>query len=316
MHPEGVWKMRITDAHSRDIFFVAGARSMGIPARIDEVTGKTQYYRQRNWIDVDWEGSQHLNEAPKGLLKLTYTKTGRLDDPRYYSHFSLSKLEDCVPVLQNYPEDCTWKGTFEKGTSVDAGTYVLVSGTRMADGSVLTTLRFIEVKVNQETQVPLEMRENKNGVQVIGNFNSESLYYNLASQTEQSVLATTGRGYFVVGLIAPNTEPTNHALRDIGLYAKDLEAWGRPILLLFANEADQKRFDAATFESLPSTVHYGIDTDGKIAKALVGDLKLTDASSRPLFIIGDTFNRVVFVSQGYTIGLGEQLIKVVHQLNP
>ena len=34
----------------------------------------------------------------------------------------------------------------------------------------------------------------------------------------------------------------------------------------------------------------------------------------PVFIIADTFNRVVFVSQGYTIGLGEQLMKVVHGL--
>ena len=34
----------------------------------------------------------------------------------------------------------------------------------------------------------------------------------------------------------------------------------------------------------------------------------------PIFFIADTFNRVVFLSQGYTIGLGEQLHKVVHGL--
>ena len=32
--PEGVWKARVADKHSRDIFFVAAARSMGVPARI------------------------------------------------------------------------------------------------------------------------------------------------------------------------------------------------------------------------------------------------------------------------------------------
>ena len=32
--PEGVWKARVADAHSRDIFFVSMARSMAIPARI------------------------------------------------------------------------------------------------------------------------------------------------------------------------------------------------------------------------------------------------------------------------------------------
>ena len=40
--PAGVWRARVADAHSRDIFFVSMARSMGIPARIDEVTGMVQ----------------------------------------------------------------------------------------------------------------------------------------------------------------------------------------------------------------------------------------------------------------------------------
>ncbi len=34
----------------------------------------------------------------------------------------------------------------------------------------------------------------------------------------------------------------------------------------------------------------------------------------PRFIIGDTFNRVVFESHGYTIGLGDQLLKTIHGL--
>ena len=33
-----------------------------------------------------------------------------------------------------------------------------------------------------------------------------------------------------------------------------------------------------------------------------------------MFIIADTFNRVVFVSQGYTIGLGEQMQSVFKKL--
>ena len=43
-------------------------------------------------------------------------------------------------------------------------------------------------------------------------------------------------------------------------------------------------------------------------------MKLPNKTILPMFIIGDTFNRVVFVSQGYTIGLGEQLMKVIHKL--
>lgn len=41
--PEGVWRSRIADRVSRDIFFVAVARSLGIPAWIDGVTGNVFY---------------------------------------------------------------------------------------------------------------------------------------------------------------------------------------------------------------------------------------------------------------------------------
>ena len=133
-----------------------------------------------------------------------------------------------------------------------------------------------------------------------------------AEKKEKSLLSTTGRGYYVVGLITPNHEPTNHALRDIAAVADDLKTWGRTLVLLFADENEASRFKAAEF-NLPENVVFGIDNSGKIVREIETNLKLPNAS-RPVFIIGDTFNRVVFVSQGYTIGLGEQLMKMIHQL--
>jgi len=44
-------------------------------------------------------------------------------------------------------------------------------------------------------------------------------------------------------------------------------------------------------------------------------MKLQSESQMPVFIIADTFNRVMFCSQGYTIGLGEQLTKVINKLD-
>ena len=39
-------------------------------------------------------------------------------------------------------------------------------------------------------------------------------------------------------------------------------------------------------------------------------MKLDDRQL-PIFLIADTFNRVVFCSQGYTIGLGEQMQQTI-----
>ena len=39
-------------------------------------------------------------------------------------------------------------------------------------------------------------------------------------------------------------------------------------------------------------------------------MKLNEGGALPLIILADTFNRVVFFSQGYTIGLGEKIVKI------
>lgn len=39
------------------------------------------------------------------------------------------------------------------------------------------------------------------------------------------------------------------------------------------------------------------------------EMKLEKNGRLPLILLADTFNRVVFFSQGYTIGLGDSLVK-------
>ncbi|MDE7152443.1 MAG: hypothetical protein K2O27_09325, partial [Candidatus Amulumruptor sp.] len=59
----------------------------------------------------------------------------------------------------------------------------------------------------------------------------------------------------------------------------------------------------------------GVDIDGSIAKA-ISEAMHVDATTGhlPIFIIADTFNRVVFISSGYTIGLGHTLLDTLHRL--
>ena len=318
--PEGVWKARLADAHSRDIFFVSMARSMGVPARIDEVTGKVQLITDDGAIDVNFEAAGQA-PAQRGRLAATYTPIQSLDNPKYYSHFTISKVTpQCNLQLLSYDEGdtdmgggVTWSSLLKEGTSLDAGDYILVTGTRLASGGVLAQMTSLNVKAGGRTETKLVMRENKDEVQVIGNFNSESLFTTLEGGNKQSLLQACGRGYFVVGILGVNQEPTNHALRDISALKTDLEKWGRKLVLLFPNQEQAGKYHAADFPDLPNTVIYGIDTED-IAQQIVKNMKLKHKDTLPIFIIADTFNRVVFVSQGYTIGLGEQLMKTVKGL--
>ncbi|MBO7289859.1 MAG: transglutaminase domain-containing protein [Bacteroidaceae bacterium] len=313
MSPKGVWDMRVADPHSRDIFFVAGARAIGIPARIDEVTGKTQYmpspYR---WADVDFEAVSGEN-APQGRLKLNFTPTRYFDNPKYYSHFSISKIVDGRLQLLGYPEEeTTLDSHFRNGTPMDAGDYLMMTGTRMADGGVQAHLTFFTVKEGEETVLEYVQRESSEELQVIGDFNSENLFYDLEDGRSRSLLSATGRGYYIIALVAPGSEPTNHFLRDVMPYKKEFEEWGQKMVLLFRDKGEAERF-VNDFPDLPSTVVWGTDIDDTIYNEIVKNMKLQNPN-RPVILVADTFNRVVFMSQGYSIGLGEQLYKVVQKL--
>lgn len=320
--PMGVWKSRIADKGSRNIFFVAVARSLGIPARIEPVARKIQYFKDNSWVDVDFEAAVQTT-AKQGKVIASYQPIKALQDPKYYSHFTIAKvLPNGTLQTLNFERGGnvdmglgdTWSGLLKKPLSMDEGNYMLVTGTRMANGSVLAEIEFFNVEADKTTPILLEMRESKDEIQVIGNFNSENKFKRADNGEETSLLATTGRGYYIVALLGSRQEPTNHAMRDIAAVKKELEDWGRGIVLLFPDEKGYKNFDPKEFGDLPGTITYGLDIDGAIQKEMATAMKLQNANTLPIFLIADTFNRVVFVSQGYTIGLGEQLMKVIHKL--
>lgn len=319
--PVGVMKSKITDERSRDIFFVDVARSLGIEAQKDAVTGKIQYKKNGEWQDVKFDNTADKTSTAValGTIKLTYDPTKLLDNPKYYSHFTISRIENGTAQLLNFDEGqadmgngTTWSNTFKNGYKLDAGTYMLTTGTRLANGSVLASNRIFEIVKGQTTTLPLEIRQNTNEVSVIGSFNSESLV--TKDGKEVSLLSQTGRGYYVVGILGVGQEPTNHALHDIEKMKEAFEAWGRPVVLLFESEADAAKFNHDEFPGLPSTVQFALDKDGSVRKQIAREMKLMNEKQMPMFIIADTFNRVVFVSQGYTIGLGEQMQGVFKKL--
>ncbi len=312
--PEGVWKARVADAHSRDIFFVSMARSMGIPSRIDPVTGKVQLLDGDRISDVDFETVQPQAQKA-GRLILGYEPIKTLSNPKYYTHFSISKITDEGSLqLLEYAEGESWESLFRKGVQLDEGDYLMVSGTRLAKGGVLSHLEFFSIEDGKTTEIPLVMRESEDEIQVIGNFNSEDRYLRVPEMEEVSVLSTTGRGYFAIMVMGVGQEPSNHALRDIAAVKDEFEKWGRETIVLFTSEDQYRKFRLEDFPPLPSNISFGIDINGTIRKEIAENMKLTNASTLPMVIIADTFNRVVFISQGYTIGLGEQILKVANKL--
>lgn len=314
MSPESVWSNGKADPLSASICFVAGARSMGIPARIDAVTGKTQYAdREGKWMDVKLQDVTEAATAPSSPLKASSVETSVISDPKYYFHYSISRIENGVPRQLEYSENMTLAQFLESSPRLDEGQYMLTTGQRLANGGVLARNVLFTVDKNQTALVPFIFRHDDKAVQVLGNLNSEDIYHDIATGQDKSILSTTGRGYYVIAFIKPNHEPSAHALNDISLLKDKFEKWGKKMVVLFADESQANRFKPEEFPSLPSNVVYGIDPDGRIAAELRESLHLPEGEM-PVIAVADTFNRVVYVQSGYTIGTGETLMNVLEQV--
>lgn len=307
MSPGSVWRTRLTNSLSRDIFYVAAARTLGIPSRLDPVTSIPQWRDTAGaWHDVLREAAA---EGAKGNLILEYAdESGYLPDPKYYSHFTVSRLDNGLPTLLTYDEnEASAQTTFAApGSPLAPGDYIITSGRRMADGNVLAALELVRIDTTGVV-APLQVRTSDHEIQVIGSFDSESRFQPLGESDPASILSKTGRGYYILGIL-DSSEPSTHALNDLAAVADELEADGRKIVLLSPTEAMSNKA-VPTVGTLPNTIVKGMDTDGKIAAAIAGELNLDATTGHlPIFIIADTFNRIVFVSSGYTIGLGRTIL--------
>ena len=220
----------------------------------------------------------------------------------------MSRLDNGLPTLLTYDEnEASAQTTFAApGSPLAPGDYIITSGRRMADGNVLAALELVRIDTTGVV-APLQVRTSDHEIQVIGSFDSESRFQPLGESDPASILSKTGRGYYILGIL-DSSEPSTHALNDLAAVADELEADGRKIVLLSPTEAMSNKA-VPTVGTLPNTIVKGMDTDGKIAAAIAGELNLDATTGHlPIFIIADTFNRIVFVSSGYTIGLGRTIL--------
>lgn len=321
MSPVSVLRYKLTDSRSRNVFFVAMARSIGIASRIDPITAKVQYLKNDEWIDVSFDenNSQESVAVQQGVLMAQYEPVGALTDLRYYTHFSIKKFDgEKFNLLAYDAKDPgmdvgeSYSKLFADGLSLDPGYYVMTTGTRLSDGSVLSRMTFFNIEANKTTDIDLIMREPEKGLKIIGNVNAENRYIPVNETEDVSLLQTTGRGFYILGLLDGGSEPTTHAMQDIALVQEQLEKWGRGMVFLFQNEEQRKNFELKNFQGLPQNITFGVE-NGAILKEIVANMRLQN-DNLPIFVVANTQNEIVFISQGYTIGLGEQLMKVINEL--
>ena len=307
--PVAVWESRISDRPSQKIFFVAMCRTLGFAARMDEVTSTAQYrLADGSWVDVDFDsGTQEV--SAKGRLQTSYNAGGSpLKMAEYYKHYTLSQIYDGSAHLCEFNEN----ETVASVNDLNAGYYLMTSGNRMADGSVLAHLEFFNINAGSSIKIPVVLRSNDSKLAVIGSLDAEQHFLPENAQ-ECSILSATGRGYFMLCVFALHNEPSIHAAQQMSAMAQAINDWGRKVIVLgsSANGEDGILPEKSRPQGLENVV-FGTDIDGRIASMIRSGMH-SNSANLPLIVVADSFGRIIYFSQGYNTSLEAQLLKALSQ---
>ena len=142
--PAGVLRLRIADSHSRDIFFVALCRSLGIPSRLSPGMRRPQYHMAGEWHDVRFDGEPGSSETPAFITFINESRMDGSAEPEYHVNFTLALCENGRFSTIDYGYGKKISDMTER-IPLDPGTYMLTIGNRNDAGDVMTSVTFLEL---------------------------------------------------------------------------------------------------------------------------------------------------------------------------
>ncbi len=312
--PKGAESLGVSDSKSRDILFVAACRSMGIASRLEPAKSLPQYWDGKSWQDVYFDKKEIVKKMNAAIHLVNGTEG---EDPKYETNFTLSRFKEGTFQKLEYGEDIALSGFPEK-LDADTGNYLLVTGNRLDDGSVLASLSFFRVDSGKTVIVPVKIRKNHQQLKSLGLFKFDKIefqdlgYPMLSSIVRLNLAKELGETGMIMIWMDPDKEPTKHVMADIPAVRSNLEKWGGR--LVFIVPENNYAFKPDNYKGLPAQSVFVNDAgkNGFMMLQNVMDRKL--GNNYPYIVLIDKKNQVVFFSEGYKIGIGEQMSKTIRAL--
>lgn len=305
--PKGSLELGVTDPASLDLLFVAICRSFGIPARLESATKVPQYYDWNGWNEMGFEKKENTDNNTKSNLILLKDSANGLVSPEYSTHFTIEKFKSDKYYTLDYEMDNHLK-TFPCSLTVDAGDYLMITGNRMQDGSVLAALKFFTLKPNETKNQTITLRKSKEHKKVIAEVNVLETMTDYKDNKEISIKVLLKNSKGILIWIEPGKEPTRHAIVDISKLKTNFEKWGGNFVLVLPENL-KTNFDKNILTELPSQIQVVIDKKN-ILKTIESSLKSKLSNDFPVVTIINEKGEVIYLSKGYKIGTGEQLLKM------
>lgn len=307
MSMEGMLQLGRGDNYSRDLLFVAISRSFGIPARLETATQRPQFMNETGWNDVFFSTKSNLQPLKSELILKNLSEDPDFV-PRYYFHYTLARFDNGSFVTLDYETDPRLL-KFPATLSIDTGYYRLITGNRLSSGGVVANFSYFRVEAGKTTEVGIRQASATEQIGVLGKINEGATFKEISSQELVKLSNYMGSTGMIVAVIDPAKEPTKHLMEDLKAVKKALDQWGGKVVFAVASDKLSAGFDSRIYKELPANSVFGHDAKGEVAASISTVCGIDGTAQWPMVAVINAKGEIVWHSEGYSIGLGDQMVK-------
>jgi len=302
--PVGVYNLRVADEDSRKIFAVACYRTFGIPSRLKPGTLEVQYWFRDRWYSADF-GESAATAQPEATLILS----GDPSNPvklQYETHYTLARYEKGKYKTMAYGND-NFGDPLAGPLILAQGHYLLVTGNRVPGGKVLSNLTFFELKGGEKKEMMITLRIAGQAPEVIGTVSPVWPVKPMdGNPFDWKQILAADRA--IICWVEPDKEPSKHVFQDLETLKQEIDKLGCPFIFLIP-ENKSAGFTPDTWKNLPAASRFVTIPDLSSLAGLEKSTGKNLAGQLPIVIRINKDGKVTYLSSGYKIGIGEEIIK-------
>lgn len=104
-------------------------------------------------------------------------------------------------------------------------------------------------------------------------------------------------------------------LRELQELSEEFDAWGGGLILNICGDKLTSSFNADSYEGLPRQAYFSIDQGNQNLNILISELPEKLRLDFPLVFAIDQEKRLRYMSAGYKVGIGAELVKIFRTIN-
>ena len=307
--PTASLKIRKSSELSRHILFVAIARTLGVPARLNPMDGAMEYLMP----DSVKQGAEAYENSKFQAVIAGKAKEARLvfiDGGltwTYNQNWSIARLEK-DGYLPLELEDLSWENG-KLAIEADPGIYRILTGNRLPNGNVFGKSLTFSVEKGEEKTVELSFREAKLNDMLE---DIAILPFNLLEKDGTKVLAAdvTRGGRKILFWLEVSKEPTEHILNELMEKKEAFEKYKENLLFIIKKEEDLNDPTLSRCRAALPGIPVLYDTFTENINTL-GRRMYVDPEKLPLILVTSGELNGIYATSGYNVGTADMLLRIL-----